>query len=181
MPPWREPHVLRTFAPALVARFSYGIVFVSLAVALTQATGSYAWAGGALALFGASTAFLAPLRARLIDRRGPRRVLPTMAAVYALLLAALTAATWQAGVARWLLMLLTGAAGACAPPLGPVMRAAWSALLPDPALRHRAFSLDTVAEELLYVSRAHRSPCTFVRKQAKSYGTYPPGRRHGRC
>ncbi|MGW9170820.1 MFS transporter [Streptomyces decoyicus] len=148
----REPHVLRTFAPALVARFSYGIVFVSLAVALTQATGSYAWAGGALALFGASTAFLAPLRARLIDRRGPRRVLPTMAAVYALLLAALTAATWQAGAPRWLLMLLTGVAGACAPPLGPVMRAAWSALLPDPAQRQRAFSLDTVAEELLYVS-----------------------------
>lgn len=48
-------------------------------------------------------------------------------------------------------MLLTGAAGACAPPLGPVMRTAWSALLPDPALRQRAFSLDTVAEELLYV------------------------------
>ncbi|MGW1176374.1 MFS transporter [Kitasatospora sp. NPDC002543] len=39
-----------------------------------------------------------------------------------------------------------------APPLGPVTRARWSALLPDPEPRRRAYSLDTVAEELLYVT-----------------------------
>jgi MFS family permease len=147
----RQPYALRTFGAALIGRFSYGIVFVSLVVALTQATGSYAWAGTALALFGLSTSFLAPLRARLIDRRGPRRVLPTMAAAYATLLAALAAATWGPGTPQWVLLVLTVAAGACAPPLGPVMRALWSYLLPDKELRQRAFSLDTVVEELLFV------------------------------
>ncbi len=147
----RQPHALRTFGAALIGRFSYGIVFVSLVVALTRATGSYAWAGTALALFGLSGSFLAPLRARLIDRRGARRVLPAMAGAYAALLAGLTAATWAPGTPHWVLLTLMVAAGSCAPPLGPVMRALWSSLMTDRELRLRAFSLDAVAEELLLV------------------------------
>jgi hypothetical protein len=65
---------------------------------------------------------------------------------------ALTAATWSPGTPRPLLAVLTLAAGVCSPPLGPVMRTLWSALVPDPELRQRAFSLDTVAEEVLYVA-----------------------------
>jgi MFS family permease len=147
----RQPYALRTLAAAVVGRFSYGIVFLSLVVALSQTAGSYAWAGTAVACFGLSSSFLAPLRARLLDRQGPRRVLPAMATVYAALLAALTVATWASGTPPWALMILTLAAGACSPPLGPVMRALWSDLMPDQELRQRAFSLDTVVEELLYV------------------------------
>lgn len=144
------PHATRTFLPALVGRLSYGIVFVCLAVALTRATGSYAWAGGALAGFGMTVAALAPVRARLIDRHGPWRVLPVMACTYAVLLAALAAAAWRSAD-RGLLLGLTVAAGTCAPPLGPTMRALWNGLVPDAELRQRAYSLDTVAEELLFV------------------------------
>lgn len=74
-----------------------------------------------------------------------------MAVAYAVLLAALTVATWGPGTPVWALVALTLSAGACAPPLGPVMRALWSDLMPDREMRQRAFSLDTVAEELLYV------------------------------
>lgn len=147
----RRPYALRTFAAASVGRFSYGIVFLSLMVALSQTAGSYARAGTAVACFGLSSSFLAPLRARLLDRRGPRRVLPLMAAVYAALLAALAGATWSPGTPYGALLALCLSAGACAPPLGPVMRAVWSDLMPDEGLRQRAFSLDTVVEELLYV------------------------------
>ncbi|HTF06742.1 MAG TPA: MFS transporter [Asanoa sp.] len=147
------PHALRVFAAALVGRLSYGVVFVSLSVALTSATGSYALAGGAIALFGVGAVLVAPLRAGLIDRHGPRRTLPPMAVAYAGLLAALAAATWRPGaVGGWVLLPLTAAAGVCSPPLGPVMRTLWSNLLPDPARRQRAFALDTVAEELLFVT-----------------------------
>ena len=148
----RTPHALRTFVAALVGRLSYGIVFVSLTVALTGATGSYSLAGGAIALFGLGVVLVAPLRAGLIDRHGPRRVLPPLAGAYAGLLVALTVATWRPGAPGWLLLVLTATAGACSPPLGPVMRALWSNLLPDPAGRQRAFALDTVAEELLFVT-----------------------------
>ncbi|QKW06638.1 MFS transporter [Streptomyces sp. NA04227] len=148
----RQPDVPRIFLAALTGRFSYGIVFVALTVALSRATGSYAWAGLSMAAFGLTASALGPLRARWIDRRGPRRVLPVLAVAYAAVLVALTAATWSPGVPPSALLALALLAGACAPPLGPVMRALWSALLPDPQLRQRAFSLDTVVEELLYVA-----------------------------
>ncbi|GIF68264.1 MFS transporter [Asanoa ishikariensis] len=148
----RTPHALRTFVAALVGRLSYGIVFVSLTVAVTGATGSYSLAGVTMALFGLGVVLVAPLRAGLIDRYGPRRVLPPLAGAYAVLLGGLAAATWRPGAPAWLLLALTASAGVCSPPLGPIMRAMWSNLLPDPAGRQRAFALDTVAEELLFVT-----------------------------
>lgn len=146
-----QRYVLRTFGAALVGRLSYGIVSVALVVALSQATGSYAWAGVAMACFGAGASFLAPARARLIDRHGPARVLPVLALSYGAVLGVLVVAAWGPGTPRPVLLALTLAAGACSPPLGPVMRVLWSDLLPDAGLRQRAFALDTVVEELLYV------------------------------
>ncbi|WP_344940043.1 MFS transporter [Actinomadura miaoliensis] len=148
----RTPLAGRTFIAALVGRLSYGTVFLSLVLACTQATGSYATAGGAIALFGLAGSLLSPVRARLIDRHGVRRALPPMAVAYALLLTLLAALTWRPGTPGSLLWLVAGLTGAFAPPLGPIMRALWSDLLADGALLQRAYSVDTVAEELLYVA-----------------------------
>ncbi|MDH6114699.1 MFS family permease [Kitasatospora sp. MAP12-15] len=142
----RTPQAARTFSAALVGRLSYGTVNLSLVLTLTRSTGSYATTGGVLALFGLTVAVLSPVRAGLIDRHGPRRALPPMALLYAAALVGLVVAH---GVLP--LSLLALAAGACAPPLGPVMRGLWSELLPGEAELQRAYSLDTVAEELLYV------------------------------
>jgi MFS family permease len=139
------------FGAALLGRLSYGIAPLSLVLALTAATGSYAVAGGVMALFALTVSALAPVRAGLIDRYGPRRALPPMAVAYALVLAGLAAGTWRHGAPGPLLAALGLAAGVCAPPLGPVMRTVWSELLSDPALLRRGYSLDTVAEELLFV------------------------------
>ncbi|GAA4560747.1 MFS transporter [Planotetraspora kaengkrachanensis] len=147
-----HPLARRAFSAALLGRLSYGTVFLSLTLALTATTGSYALAGGAIALFGLTTSVLAPLRAGLIDRYGPRRALPPMAVLYALLLTCLAVLTWRPGTPSGLLAALAAVAGGCAPPLGPVMRTLWSDLLPDRMLLQRAYSLDTVAEELLFVT-----------------------------
>ncbi|MFB9834794.1 hypothetical protein [Actinoallomurus acaciae] len=88
------PHVRRVFGAALLGRSSYGIVPLALVLALTGATRSYAVAGGVMALFALTVSVLAPVRAGLIDRYGPRRALPPMAVAYALVLTALAAATW---------------------------------------------------------------------------------------
>lgn len=148
----RTPHAARTFGAALLGRLSYGMVPLSLLLAIKDATGSYSMAGGAMALFGAASVLLSPARAALIDRHGPRRVLPPMAGLYAALLAVLALGTWQPGAPPLVLSALTVAAGACTPPLGPVMRTLWSSLVPDRELLQRAYSLDGVAEELLYVT-----------------------------
>ncbi|MEE1773047.1 MFS transporter [Streptomyces sp. JV185] len=148
----RTPHAARTFGAALLGRLSYGMVSLSLMLAVNSSTGSYSVAGAVMALFGATSVFLSPARAALIDRHGPRRVLPPMAGLYALLLTALAYATWRPGASALLLGALTAAAGASTPPLGPVMRTLWSDLVTDRELLRRAYSLDGVAEELLFVS-----------------------------
>lgn len=89
----RMPYAARTFGVALIGRLSYGVVFLSLILAVTHATGSYTVAGTFSALYGLTSSLLAPVRARLIDRRGLRRTLTPMATAYALLLAAIATAT----------------------------------------------------------------------------------------
>lgn len=148
----RTRYACRTFGAALLGRLSYGTVFLSLVLAAAEATGSYAVAGTVTALFGLSGVLLAPARAALVDRYGPRRALPPMAAAYALLLCALALVTSGTHPSGALLAILAVAAGAGTPPLGPVMRTVWRDLVPDPPLLRRAYSLDAVAEELLFVA-----------------------------
>ncbi|MFE7326797.1 MFS transporter [Streptomyces sp. NPDC057565] len=148
----RTRHASRTFGAALLGRLSYGMISLSLMLAVKDATGSYSVAGAVMALFGATSVFLSPARAALIDRYGPRRALPPMAIAYALLLSVLAHVTWQPGASGVRLGALAVTAGACTPPLGPVMRTLWKGLVPDRELLRRAYSLDGVAEELLFVT-----------------------------
>ncbi|WP_445526259.1 MFS transporter [Streptomyces cyslabdanicus] len=148
----RVPHARRTFTAALTARLSYGMVSLSVMLAVTRATGSYAVSGVVMSLFGAMSVFLLPLRASLVDRYGPRRALLPMATLYGALLCALAVLTWEPGAPAAAVAATAALAGACAPPLGPTMRALWSELVADRGLLLRAYSLDGVAEELLFVS-----------------------------
>ncbi|MET9175392.1 MFS transporter [Streptomyces misionensis] len=148
----RLPHVRRTFTAALAARLSYGTVGLAVMLSVTRATGSYAVSGAVMSLFGATTVFLTPLRAALSDRHGARRAVLPMAVLYGALLALLAVLTWRPGAPVALIATVAALAGACAPPLGPVMRAVWAELAPDQRMLQRAYSLDGVAEELLFVS-----------------------------
>ena len=148
----RIPHARRTFAIALTGRLAYGIVSLSVMLTVTRATGSYALAGTVMALFGALTVVLSPARAALVDRHGPRRALVPLALLFAGLLGTLAAVAWRPGAPPLLVAALAVAAGAFPPPLGPTMRSVWSELAPDQQLLQRAYSLDGVAEELLFVS-----------------------------
>ncbi|MFK0221166.1 MFS transporter [Streptomyces vinaceus] len=148
----RTRYAFRTFGAALLGRLSYGMVSLSLVLAIKETTDSYAVAGAIMALFGLTSVLLSPVRAGLVDRYGPRRALLPMAAAYALLLTGLACVTAWPGASGTLLGILAVPAGACTPPLGPVMRTLWSDLVPDRLLLQRAYSLDTVAEELLFVT-----------------------------
>ncbi|MFD8390461.1 MFS transporter [Streptomyces sp. NPDC059680] len=148
----RLPHARRTFASALTARLSYGTVSLAVLLSVTRATGSYAVSGAVLSLFGATSVFLMPFRAALIDRHGARRALLPMAVLYGALLCVLAALTWRPGAPPPAVGAAAALAGACAPPLGPTMRALWAELAPEPGMLARAYGLDGIAEELLYVS-----------------------------
>jgi predicted MFS family arabinose efflux permease len=139
------PFALRTFVPALGGRLAYGLLPLALLFTVVDATGSYATAGLALAVFGLTGVTL-PIKARMADRLGQRRTLPALAFLCA---AALTAAvTTDSPVG---LVILIGLAGLAAPPLGPAMRATWRVLTLGTPLKERAYALDSVAEESLYL------------------------------
>ncbi|OIK27593.1 MFS transporter [Streptomyces malaysiense] len=148
----RLPGARRTFAAALTARLSYGTVSIAVMLSVTRATGSYAVSGAVMSLFGAASVFLMPVRGALIDRHGPRRALAPMALLYGALLTLLAVLTWRPGAPVAPLAVVAALAGGCTPPLGPTMRALWAELAPDRHLLQRAYSLDGVAEELLFVS-----------------------------
>jgi hypothetical protein len=95
---------------------------------------------------------VSPLRAWLVDRHGPRLALPPMAAGFAAVLVAIALIPARTGGGEVAVAVLAAAAGACAPPLGVVMRSLWSSLVDDRGLLQAAYSIDGVVEELLSVA-----------------------------
>ncbi|MFI0982335.1 MFS transporter [Streptomyces sp. NPDC021093] len=148
----RTPHASRTFAAALLGRLSYGVLPLPLVLTVKNATGSYAAAGVVMAVFGACSVLLGPVRAGFVDRYGPRRALLPLATAYAALLLTFALVCWRPGAPTPLITLIAALTGACCPPLGPTMRVLWGRLMPDRAMLQRAYSLDGVVEELLFVA-----------------------------
>lgn len=145
------PQVALTFGLSLIGRAAYALVLLPLLYAVTEATGSIALAGTAVALYGATASLLAPMRALAIDRHGARPVLAILILIFGMTLAALATASLSGG-SGGVLIALAATAGAFAPPLGPTMRVAWGSLAPNEALLRKGLSLDAVVEELLYLA-----------------------------
>ncbi|GAA3492048.1 MFS transporter [Streptomyces cremeus] len=148
----RTPRAARTFGSALLGRLAYGVLPLPLVLTVKNATGSYAAAGTLVAVEAACAVLLGPWRAGLVDRFGPRRALLPLATVFAAFLVAFALVCWTPGAPLPLIGVLIALVGASCPPLGPTMRVLWGRLVPDRALLQRAYSLDGVAEELLFVT-----------------------------
>ena len=148
----RTPHARGAFVTSLIGRLCYGTVGLSLLLTLTAGGRGYGFAGLVMALFGLTLVLVSPFRAWMIDRHAPRRVLPPKAAGFAAVQVAIAVIPARSGVNDAAIAVLAAAAGVCAPPLGVVMRTLWSALIDDRNLLQTAYSLDGVAEELLYVT-----------------------------
>lgn len=143
------PAVVRTFAFALVGRLAYGLLPLCLLFTIRDASGSLATAASTSAAF-AFAAMAMPVQARLVDRFGQRRVLPCYASCFASLLitvGVLSRADQSNGAWIGLGVLL----GLSAPALGPAMRAQWREIAPEGPPRRVAYSVDSVAEESLYL------------------------------
>ncbi len=145
------PRVPLVFASAMAGRFAYPLVGLPLLLAVEKATGSFSAAGVATGAYGATAGFLAPARARVLDRVGHGRGLLAFAVLFGLSLLALALVTSRGASALWC-VTAAGVAGALAPPLGPTMRVVWASLTPSPATLRKALSLDAVLEEVLYLA-----------------------------
>lgn len=145
---------LRAFVPALVGRGALAMAGLAVLLTVQHGTGSFALAGLASGAFGLANVVAAPWRARAVDRWGQPRALGLLGVVQAAAFVGFgIAASLDAdpGTAIAWSLVFSVVIGLSAPPLGAAMRVVWSSLTRPGPQREKAFSLDAVAEELLFV------------------------------
>lgn len=143
------PGAMRFLALSLPMRLPIGTVGLGTLLHLRELTGSIAYAGSVVGAQFVAMAATAPLIGRLVDRRGPRRVLVVCGIASPLALAAVLAAG-PLGLSKAAILAWAVAAGAFTPPLTVLVRTLWRMRLDEPELRQTAFATDAVALELAY-------------------------------
>jgi MFS family permease len=146
----RLPGALAFSAAGFLARMPMSMFGLGTVLLIAAVTGRYGLAGLVAAAGSVSYAITAPQFARLSDRFGQRRVLRPQVAVFgAATVAFMALAELRAPLAA---VIVPGAlAGATMPSVGSMVRARWSVLLAGTGRLHTAFSLESVADEIIFV------------------------------
>ena len=145
------PGLGRLLGAALIGRLPQGMSTLAILLLVRGATGSYAAAGAAVGAYALASAAVAPVQGRLVDRFGRLRVLPPAAVAQGIVLIALVlSADGRAGNVP--LVLLSGLAGALVPPIAPTVRALLREVITDPQMRETAYALESVAQELVWIT-----------------------------
>jgi MFS family permease len=145
------PGATRLLASGLLARMPQGTTSLAILLIVRAATHSYADAGVAVGAEALGSALSAPLLGRLIDAHGRRYVLARAAAGYALALWLLALiARLHGGVVA--LVALSALAGAMMPPVAPALRALLPEVFAEGEARERAYALEAVAQELIWIT-----------------------------
>jgi MFS family permease len=139
------------FAAGFVGRMSIAMIGIGIVLLVSAATGSYGVAGGVAAAFAIASATATPVAGRLTDRLGQHGVLFSVAAGTAVSTTVLIACA-QLNAPTWVLFAAAAALGLASPSLGGLVRARWSHLIDAPARLQTAYSLESVADELIYVA-----------------------------
>jgi MFS family permease len=146
---FRTPGVLPLYLASVVARLPQGAEGIVLLLRTRDITGSYAAGGVVTAAFGLAVGVGQPLLGRLIDRRGQQVVLVPGALVGGAALVVF--ATLPDNAPLGALIALAVVAGGASPPINSCLRALLSEVI-APALRHRAFAIDSTVFELVYIA-----------------------------
>jgi MFS family permease len=146
-----NPGALRFSAAGFLGRLQISMYGLGTVLLVSSLTGRYGLAGAVTAAGAAGYAVVSPLTARLGDRFGQRVTLLPLIGVFA----AASCALIGGAIARapaWVLVAASAVAGAATPQLGAMVRARWSVLLAGSPLLHAAFSLESVADEVIFVA-----------------------------
>lgn len=148
---FRIPGARQFSAACFVGRMPMSMVGLGIILVVSAATGKYAIAGAVSAVGSLGYAFAAPQIGRFTDRIGQRRVLRPLSAAFAASTAAFIACA-QLRAPLWTLFVTGALFMTTMPSLGSMVRSRWSALLGDSPLLHTAFSFESVADELIFVT-----------------------------
>lgn len=144
------PGALAFSMSGLVARLPISMVSLGIVLLVSSRTGSYALAGTVSASFLVMNAVFAVLQARLVDRRGQSRVLPSTVSAFAVGLALMMLTVELDLPAPWP-HLCAALSGAAMPQVGSCVRARWTYLVNDKRLLQTAFAFEAVVDESVFM------------------------------
>ena len=142
----RQPDVARLLVVAFLARMPIGMLGFSMLMFLREALGNFALAGTAVGINFVAMACAAPIQGRLIDRYGPRRLLPVTGILQPFALLGLLASTLM-GLPFAVIAAFAALAGAFASPITTLTRTLWRHRFEREDDRKTAFALDAITIE----------------------------------
>ncbi len=146
-----HPGAFAFSATGLVARLPISMMTLGIVLLVSTLTGSYALAGQVSAAYIVGNAAFAVPHGRLADRFGQRRVLYADSVVFAVATSLMVVSITQ----EWPLVwphLSAALAGAAIPQIGTMVRGRWAHLLELDSERHTAFAVESVADEVVFVT-----------------------------
>lgn len=148
---FQVPELRTTLVLSIAGRMPIGIAGLAILLFVQSRADSFALAGTASALYVLGLGIVAPFLGRIIDRLGPRPVLAACAMLYPAALLGLTATVLAAAPVVWI-SVMAMLAGATLPPISACIRALYPRLVPDPALLHTAYSVDSGLVEAVFIA-----------------------------
>jgi MFS family permease len=146
----RLPGALEFSSAGFIARMPMSMFGLGTVLLIAALTHRYGLAGVVAAVGSVGYAVAAPQFAKLTDRYGQRRVLRPQVLVFTAAAAALMVLA-EARAPLAVVAIASVLAGATMPSMGPMVRARWSALLAGTPRLHTAFSLESVADEIIFM------------------------------
>jgi MFS family permease len=147
----RAPGALMFALPGVVGRLPMGMLSLAQVLVVVAVTGRYVIAGAVSAAGAVLFAVVTPRAARLADRYGQARVLRPQALVFAVATVGFALCALGHGP-DWALLLTGCLSRGTMPSLGSMVRNRWSTLLGGSALLGAAYSLEGIADELIFVT-----------------------------
>ena len=146
----RTPGFWGLYSSGVIGRLPGGMLSISIVFIVSAHTGSYAIAGGATACAAVGAMLGAPTGGRAADRFGGGHVVLAAAIADAAAMTAFVVAV-RRDAALAIILSLALLIGAFTPPTGPVLRASWPRLFPEPDLREAAYALESVTLDLVFI------------------------------
>ncbi|MBB1243452.1 MFS transporter [Streptomyces durbertensis] len=143
----RARHVTRLLLGTLVGRLPNATAHVAIVLFVRSEGGSYTLAGVLATVYGLATAVGQPLLGRAVDLVGQPRVMLPAALLSALGMLAFAAIGIEPLALAAAAVLV---AGLFTPPLEGGLRALWPSVLGRQDRVHRAYALDSVAQEVMF-------------------------------
>jgi MFS family permease len=147
----RIPGARRFSGACFLGRMPMAMVNLGVILVVAAATGKYAIAGSVSAVGSLCYAIAAPRVGRLMDRVGQHRVLHPLTALFAAGAVAFIVCA-QLRAPLWALFVTGSWFIATMPALGTVVRSRWTELLGNSPLLQTAFSFESVADEMIFVT-----------------------------